>query len=163
MGAVLLASKIEEKLKVVREVGTSIGSLSSHSNLSLHIPANIHTQILYVFHHMYLKRKKLPIRPLELGGEQYSSWKTELMRMETYVLKELGFTMYNIMDHPHKYLLYFVKLLDGGNALAQKSWSFLNDAMRLDLCLRYKVSRSFVVVIDLSGSSIVSAGQRAPR
>lgn len=41
------------------------------------------------------------------------------------------------MDHPHKYILYFVKLLNGSNELAQISWNYLNDSLRLDLNLRY--------------------------
>ena len=30
----------------------------------------------------------------------------------------------------------YTQVLDGSDALAQKSWSYLNDASRLDLCLR---------------------------
>ena len=64
-------------------------------------------------------------------------WKNELITIERYILKELGFSIYNIMDHPHKYILYFVKLLNGSNELAQVSWNYLNDSLRLDLNLRY--------------------------
>ena len=80
---------------------------------------------------MYLKRKNLKLKPLELGGQQYTLWKNELITMERYLLKELGFSMYNSMDHPHKYILYFIKLLGGNNQLAQCSWNYLNDSLRL--------------------------------
>jgi phosphoglycerol transferase MdoB-like AlkP superfamily enzyme len=36
----------------------------------------------------------------------------ELTLMERFILKELGFAFYSIIsDHPHKYLLYYVKVL----------------------------------------------------
>jgi cyclin L len=112
MGSVLLASKIEEKLKYLRD-------------------------IIFVFHHIYQRRKGLKLKPLELGGVRYTEWKGELITMERYLLKELGFSFYNILDHPHKYILYYVKMLDGTSELSQLAWNYLNDSLRLDLSLRY--------------------------
>lgn len=112
MGSILLASKIEEKLKYLRD-------------------------IIFVFHHIYQRRKGLKLKPLELGGVRYTEWKGELITMERYLLKELGFSFYNILDHPHKYILYYVKMLGGTSELAQISWNYLNDSLRLDLSLRY--------------------------
>ena len=58
--------------------------------------------------------------------------------IERYILKELGFSLYNIIDHhPHKYILYFIKLLNGNEILANYSWKCLNDSMRLDISLKY--------------------------
>lgn len=62
------------------------------------------------------------------------------MTMERYLLKELGFSFYDIIEHPHKYLLYYVKVLNGNEELAQRAWNYLNDSMRLDLCLRYETA-----------------------
>jgi hypothetical protein len=112
MGSVLLASKIEEKLKYLRD-------------------------IIFVFHHIYQKRKGLKLKPLELGGVRYTEWKGELIMIERYLLKDLGFNFYNIIDHPHKYILYYVKMLDGTAELSQIAWNYLNDSLRLDLSLRY--------------------------
>jgi cyclin L len=95
-------------------------------------------KIIFGFHHLYAKRNHLNIRPLELGGEQYTVWKNELIMIERYILKELGFSLYNIMDHPHKYILYFIKVLNGNEELANLAWSYLNDSMRLDISLRYE-------------------------
>jgi len=61
-----------------------------------------------------------------------------LLEIEKYILKELGFTFYNIMDHPHKFILYYVKILDGSTELAQRAWNYLNDSLRLDCCVRYR-------------------------
>ena len=112
MGSILLASKIEEKLKYLRD-------------------------IIFVFHHIYQRRKCLKLKPLELGGVRYTEWKNELITMERYLLKELGFSFYNILDHPHRYILYYVKMLDGSSELSQIAWNYLNDSLRLDLSLRY--------------------------
>lgn len=59
------------------------------------------------------------------------------MTVERFILKELGFSFYNNIEHPHKYLLYYIKLLDGTNELAKSAWNYLNDSMRIDLCLRF--------------------------
>ena len=75
---------------------------------------------------------------MELGGQQYTTWKNELIMIERYILKELGFSLYNIMDHPHKYILYFIRVLNGSEELANIAWSYLNDSMRLDISLRYE-------------------------
>lgn len=77
------------------------------------------------------------MKALELGGQRYTEWKNELIITERFILKELGFSFYNIIDHPHKYILYFIKILNGNEILSQKSWNYLNDSMRLDLNLRY--------------------------
>lgn len=61
-----------------------------------------------------------------------------------YSIPELGFGFYQINEHPHKFLLYFIKYLSEHgmslgkeNQLAQHAWAYLNDSMRLDLCLRH--------------------------
>jgi hypothetical protein len=40
-----------------------------------------------------------------------SSTLSELITMERFLLKELGFSFYNPIEHPHKYLLYYIKVL----------------------------------------------------
>lgn len=60
------------------------------------------------------------------------------MTAERYILKDLGFCFYSISNHPHKFILYLIKLLDGSSELAQIAWNYLNDSCRLDLALRYE-------------------------
>lgn len=131
MGCVLLSCKVEEKPKSVREVWKKFLNLLSHGK-------TIAPQILFIFHHMYQRRKKLKLTALELGGARYNSWKSELFLIEARLLKELGFSLYAIMDHPHKYILYFVKLVNGTQQLSQEAWNYLNDCLRLDVSLRYE-------------------------
>lgn len=80
-----------------------------------------------------------PRTTITLGGEVYSKWKLALMRCERLILKELGFQVYQgvSQEHAHKFLLYFVRVLDGDAPLAQTAWNILNDSLRLDLCVRY--------------------------
>lgn len=70
------------------------------------------------------------------------------------MLKELGFALYYIQEHPHQYILYFVKILGGDSALAQLAWAYCNDVMRLDLCVRHPAA-------VLACACIMKAG-RAP-
>ena len=67
-------------------------------------------QILFVFFRMYCIRKRLKVKPLELGGIRYNNWKNEVITIERYLLKELGFSFYSSIEHPHKYLLYYIKV-----------------------------------------------------
>jgi len=129
MGSVLLASKVEESFKTLRE-------------------------FLFAFHYLYAQRKCLHIRAMELGGQQYAIWKNELVMIERFILKELGFSLYNIMDHPHKYILYFVKVLNGSEELANVAWSYLNDSMRLDISLRYESTAIACAAIFLGARKI---------
>jgi hypothetical protein len=55
-------------------------------------------------------RKDLPLTALELGGQCYSEWKSEVVTVERFILKELGFCFYQNIEHPHKYLLYYIKV-----------------------------------------------------
>jgi len=113
MGSLLLASKVEEQPKLVRDV-------------------------IFVFYYVYhTRRKTANPKALDIGGRLYSQWKVEVVNMERLILKELGFCLYRVADHPHKYLLYFVRLLGGSNELAQVAWNYLNDSLRLDLCVRH--------------------------
>ena len=96
MGALFLAAKIEERPKRLRDV-------------------------LLVFYHAHRKRKGLPHKVLEVGGVRYQTWQDALVKTERHLLKELGFMFYSICDHPHKFILYYVRTLDADAALAQRA------------------------------------------
>eukprot|EP01035_Chromulina_nebulosa_P018866 gene18866-24651_t len=112
MGCLLLSTKLEEKPLTLRE-------------------------ILFVYNHIYQRRKRLKLKPLDIASYKYSEWKNNLILTERYILKQLGFRFYEILDHPHKYLLYFVRLVDGSAEMAQLAWNYLNDAMRCDIVVKY--------------------------
>jgi hypothetical protein len=54
------------------------------------------------------------------------------------------------VEHPHKFLLHYIKVLDGSIALAQRSWNFLNDMLIMDLCIKYPPEALAVAAISLS-------------
>jgi transcription initiation factor TFIIIB Brf1 subunit/transcription initiation factor TFIIB len=68
--------------------------------------------------------------------------------MELLVLKELGFILY--VDHPHNFFFHYVNALNAGQEIAQRAWNFLNDAMRTNICLRYKPENIATAAIYLA-------------
>lgn len=44
------------------------------------------------------------------------------------------------VEHPHKYVLSYMRFLNGSDELAQASWSVANDTFRTDVCTRYTPS-----------------------
>ncbi|DAZ95627.1 TPA: hypothetical protein N0F65_002256 [Lagenidium giganteum] len=117
IGCLFLAAKVEEHAKRIREV-------------------------LSVFYAIYRRRRwqrrLLQQQLLDLDSDVYCLWKDWLVMVERQVLIDLGFSLYNIMEHPHKYILYYVKVLDLSKQLAQKAWNFLNDSLRIDVCTRFR-------------------------
>lgn len=126
IASVFLGAKVEEQPKRIRDV-------------------------LNVFYTMFQKRQQLErLCVMDLNGGLYAVWREELIITERQILIELGFGMYNIMQHPHKYILYFVKVLDGSKALAQRSWNYLNDSLRIDICTRHSPQAIACAVIYLA-------------
>eukprot|EP00940_MAST-03C_sp_MAST-3C-sp2_P001188 g1188.t1 len=143
MGSLFLAAKIEEKSR-----------------------RNLIREFMRVFNYMYNERNGEPQRLLELGGRRYSEWKSYLLRTERYILKELGFNVYSIMDHPHKFILYYINCLFGSSEvakfLAQKSWNFLNDSLRLPICVRYRPEVIACAAIYMSARKLSIALPESP-
>uniref|UniRef100_K3WRL9 Cyclin-like domain-containing protein n=1 Tax=Globisporangium ultimum (strain ATCC 200006 / CBS 805.95 / DAOM BR144) TaxID=431595 RepID=K3WRL9_GLOUD len=114
---VFLAAKVEERPKRIKDV-------------------------LSVFYALYRRRKagKTSVKQqlLDLESGTYCLWRDWLIMVERQVLIDLGFSVYNVMEHPHKYILYYIKIIDGSQKLAQKAWGFINDSLRIDLCVRYE-------------------------
>ena len=125
MGSFLLASKVEESPRILRE-------------------------IILTFHAIYLKRKGLPFKELDVGGRFYNDWKTELIKIERFLLKDIGFSLYEITDHPHRFILYVVKVLHGSKELTQSAWNYLSDSMRLGLFVQHSPQLLAAAAIYLS-------------
>ena len=86
MGSLLLAAKIEEFPILLRD-------------------------IILAFFKIYCHRTpKHGREELDVGGKAYLQWKSALITIERYILKELGFSFYSILDHPHKFLIVYLKV-----------------------------------------------------
>ena len=109
MGSLLLAAKIEEFPILLRD-------------------------IILAFHKIYCNRSPQHSRQeLDVGGKAYLQWKSALITIERYILKELGFSFYSILDHPHKFLIVYLKV---NGIILQHIVSIRNR--------KYHVTRAFV-------------------
>jgi hypothetical protein len=75
-GCILLASKIEEEPKMLREV-TRCCTMHVLRVIILIFPS----QVLCVFHHMYQLRKSMRPKAFEIGGSLYTVWKNGIQYM----------------------------------------------------------------------------------
>lgn len=79
-----------------------------------------------------------PTPGIEVGAKEYEDLKKEVTRAERYILRELGFDCALFLDLPHAYVLRYAGALakDAPSELAQRAWSYLNDALRTALSLK---------------------------
>ncbi|XP_073978378.1 cyclin-L2 isoform X2 [Rhodnius prolixus] len=111
MACVCLASKIEEALRRIRDV-------------------------VNVFHHIRQVNAQKPITPMVLD-QHYIALKTQVIKAERRVLKELGFCVH--VKHPHKLIVMYLQVLgfERNKNFMQLSWNYMNDALRSDVFMRY--------------------------
>lgn len=148
LASIILASKTEEEPGSIRHIILVLAHLYRRARLLLcNNPESLakHESIAYspkattlsLEEKQQLLRHVQPMSPL---GPVYDDWRKEATDMENVLLRQLGFTLYWIPDsHPHKFILYFVKVLEIQNAhFSQVAWNWCNDSCRLDLCVRYE-------------------------
>ena len=83
----------------------------------------------------------------------YAGWKESLVMVERTILKELGFSFY-VIEHAHRFILFYVKLLDGDAELAQEAWAYCNDSLRTDLQLRSKAEVIACAAVKLAAAKL---------
>ncbi|CAM9617749.1 unnamed protein product [Ectocarpus sp. 6 AP-2014] len=130
MGCMLLAMKIEEDPRQPRAV-------------------------VLVFHRMFERR--IGVDPaIVIPPESLRVLRDEMLRVELHVLKELGFGFYNIMDHPHKFILYYLRVLelDIEGDVSQRAWNYVNDSLRTDLSLRFRSEVMACAAIYMASRSL---------
>jgi transcription initiation factor TFIIIB Brf1 subunit/transcription initiation factor TFIIB len=117
IGALFLAAKVEENPRRIRDV-------------------------VNVFDAMFQRQRtdaSAPHVPIDIASQRYARMKELVVTMEREMLTELGFILY--MEHPHKFILNYVKLICADPALekplAQSAWNVINDSLRTNLCLRF--------------------------
>lgn len=129
MTALFLACKVEESPRKIRDV-------------------------LNVFDRLLKKRQKMALVPFDSRSERWERWRTKIKGTELVILCELGYVLY--VDHPHKFMLHYIrsmedsKKVDLWKEVAQRSWNFLNDSFRTNLCLRFRPEVLATAAIYLS-------------
>uniref|UniRef100_A0A182TSA6 Cyclin-like domain-containing protein n=1 Tax=Anopheles melas TaxID=34690 RepID=A0A182TSA6_9DIPT len=112
MSCICLASKIEEAPRRIRDV-------------------------INVFHHIKQVRSQKPLLPMILD-QHYINLKSQVIKAERRVLKELGFCVH--VKHPHKLIVMYLKYLEleKHQNMMQMAWNFMNDSFRTDVFVRYQ-------------------------
>jgi transcription initiation factor TFIIIB Brf1 subunit/transcription initiation factor TFIIB len=74
--------------------------------------------------------------PLKPQSPESLELKDKVLQLERILLQTIAFDL--TVEHPYKYILNFVKKINGNRNLAQTAWNFVNDSLRTTLCLHYK-------------------------
>lgn len=136
--ALLLACKLEETHRNVRDVITVFHRLQMHA---------LQEQGEHVF-----AGKPTPF--LDPNCREYLETKHDVVRAERHILRELSFEVGLLLDHPHKYVLQYIKALKCSNVVAQKAWNYLNDSMRTPLCCMFEPHKIAATSIYLAARSL---------
>ena len=57
--------------------------------------------------------------------QRYAALKNDIIEVERYILRELGFILH--VEHPHKSVLNYLTVFDGELRLKQEAWNLTND------------------------------------
>eukprot|EP00927_Polykrikos_kofoidii_P020545 TRINITY_DN19768_c0_g2_i4.p1 TRINITY_DN19768_c0_g2~~TRINITY_DN19768_c0_g2_i4.p1 ORF type:complete len:447 (-),score=76.88 TRINITY_DN19768_c0_g2_i4:218-1558(-) len=123
--------------------------------------------VVVIFHRLWLRsqpRGDGDERPLFAGGPtplletnslDFVDIKQDVIVMERVLLKELGFAVGLLLEHPHKYVLQFVKSLVRSptwlvGELAQSAWGYLNDSTRTVVSCMYEPHKIATAAIYLA-------------
>lgn len=136
MSCIVLASKIEEAPRRIRDV-------------------------INVFHHIKQVRAQKPISPLIIDLN-YISLKTQVIKAERRVLKELGFCVH--VKHPHKLIVMYLQVLgyEKNQKMMQMAWNFMNDSLRTDVFVRYQPETIACACIYLTARKLHVALPNSP-
>jgi len=76
--------------------------------------------LISVFYWLLKKKERDESKILDVTSDLYQQLKSNVITMEHHILKELGFDLYKLIDHPHSFLIHFLKFLKGNTNLIQK-------------------------------------------
>lgn len=104
-------------------------------------------------------RQKLPchccrlITPLVLD-QNYVQKKTQVIKAERRVLKELGFCVH--VKHPHKLIVMYLQALgfEKHQSIMQMSWNYMNDSLQTDVFVQFDPETIACACIYLSARKL---------
>jgi len=88
--------------------------------------------VIEVTYMIRFKGKEIP-KP---DSVEFNQIREQILANELIVLQTIAFDL--TVEHPYKYLLAYVKGIQGNRALAQVAWNFVNDSLRTTLCLQHR-------------------------
>lgn len=121
--------------------------------------------ILVVFHRLRMRQDDgsryagMPTPVVDTNGREFSDWKQEVIDVERNILIELGFRVSLLLEHPHKFVIQFIKAMvrqpDWLVAeMAQKAWNYLNDSMRTVVACKYRPHEIATAAILLAARAL---------
>eukprot|EP00439_Symbiodinium_sp_Y106_P030340 s7646_g3.t1 len=93
-----------------------------------------------------------PTPQLDPSKREFHDEKKEVVLGERRILRELGFEVALLLDHPHRYAIEFIEHLNRPEDLAQKVWNFLNDSIQTSLCCSHQPK-------DIAGACLLLAAR----
>ena len=84
-------------------------------------------EVINVFHRMTCRRRGAPLEPLHHLGQEYEDIKQDLIRTERHARRsEFGFCIH--VEHPHKFVLNYLRMFELGKDVMQRAWNYANDS-----------------------------------
>jgi hypothetical protein len=133
MASLLLAGKIEEDPRPIRSIVLTFHHIYRRRRLRVHDAVG-ESGVFYGAAHAEAENvmctdeeKENLLRhvpPMSHGGAIYAEWKNAIEERESLILRLLGFTLFWIPEsHPHRFILYFVRVLEIDDPLVCFSYS----------------------------------------
>ena len=105
-------------------------------------------EVINVFHRMSCRRRGAPLEPLHHLGQEYEDTKQDLIRTERHALREFGFCIH--VEHPHKFVLNYLRMFELGKDVMQRAWNYANDSLRTNLCVRFRADAVAAACVHLA-------------
>ncbi|KAJ3053389.1 hypothetical protein HK097_004396 [Rhizophlyctis rosea] len=125
LGAIFLASKVEECPKQIRDIINVCAGLIDHG-------------------------RGLKIRPHDYAGDIFYEFKDGLIAGELQILTKLAFNVQ--VQHPHGFMINYLQALGltSNEKLMQRAWNYMNDSCRTIVSVCYQPSVIACAVIFLA-------------
>ncbi|KAM9993255.1 hypothetical protein ACTFIZ_011216 [Dictyostelium cf. discoideum] len=85
--------------------------------------------------YMIKNKKKDGDKMVAISQQEHNNLKNKILQNEHLILTTIAFEL--AVEHPYKYLLEYMKSIQGSKNLCQVAWNFVNDSLRTSLCLHY--------------------------